>query len=147
MRSPAEIFLNFHEHTISSDGSHGKFLCQAHDDRNMSGSWRECDDGRLLIRCHAGCESSEILSAVGLTLSDLFPDGPRSGRAKPQKRPFVASDVLRDIGADALLVSAAAVSVAAGEPVTANDREALIAAASRIQRAMSACGLEARRAQ
>ena len=33
------------------------------------------DDGRILIHCHAGCEVSDVLSAIGLSLSDLYPDG------------------------------------------------------------------------
>ena len=33
------------------------------------------DDGRTLIHCHGGCEANEVLEAVGLSLSDLYPDG------------------------------------------------------------------------
>ena len=48
------------------------------------------DDGRALIRCHAGCPTSEVMASIGLTMADLFPDGlpprPRSpGRRTPQK--------------------------------------------------------------
>jgi hypothetical protein len=32
------------------------------------------DDGRALLTCFAGCEPSAMVEAVGLTLSDLFPD-------------------------------------------------------------------------
>jgi len=45
----------------------------AHDDQNPSLDVRELADGRLLIICRAGCGSADIVDAVGLELSDLFP--------------------------------------------------------------------------
>jgi putative DNA primase/helicase len=48
--------------------------CPAHDDRQASLSVSEGDDGRILLRCHAGCETEAIVSAVGSRMSDLFPD-------------------------------------------------------------------------
>ena len=145
--SPLDNFLSRVDHHLAHDGLHGTFSVPTRRDKRHSGVFRLTDDGRLLIFDHGGDSAAEILVALGLTLADLYPNGPQSGRAKPEKRPFVASDVLRTVAADALLASAAAVSVAAGEPVTAIDREALIAAASRIQRSLAACGLEAKRAQ
>lgn len=54
----------------------GRYMacCPAHDDRSPSLSIKECDDGRLLIHCFAGCPAVDVLEAVGLSLSDLFPD-------------------------------------------------------------------------
>ena len=53
--------------------------CPAHDDRNPSLSVAEGDDGRVLLHCFAGCEVEEIVAALGLTMSDLFP-AENSGR-------------------------------------------------------------------
>lgn len=47
-------------------------LCPAHDDRTASLSVRTGADGRALLRCHAGCESADIVKSLGLTMSDLF---------------------------------------------------------------------------
>ena len=59
--------------------------CPAHDDRNASLSLTEGRDGRTLLRCHAGCEFSAIVAAMGLKPSDLFP--PRaSARGDAQRR-------------------------------------------------------------
>ena len=45
-------------------------------------------DGRTLIHCHAGCEASEILAHIGMTLSDLYPDGAiQDFMASAQKKP------------------------------------------------------------
>ncbi|MFA7604460.1 MAG: hypothetical protein WCY29_15785 [Novosphingobium sp.] len=54
----------------------GKWIarCPAHDDRGPSLSVRELDDGRVLIHCFAGCPVDAVVGALGLTLSDLFPE-------------------------------------------------------------------------
>ena len=45
--------------------------CPAHDDRNPSLSIKQYDDG-LGIKCHAGCDTDEILAAVDLTKRDIL---------------------------------------------------------------------------
>jgi len=47
--------------------------CPAHDDRVASLSMAEGDDGRVLVHCHAGCETDEIVVALGLEMRQLFP--------------------------------------------------------------------------
>ena len=56
-------------------GGHGQWTarCPAHDDRQNSLSVGEGDDGRVLLRCHAGCDVDRITAALGLSSSDLFP--------------------------------------------------------------------------
>ena len=56
--------------------------CPAHADRSPSLSIREVGP-RILLRCFAGCETSHIMTAIGLTMADLFCDGP----IKPGQRP------------------------------------------------------------
>lgn len=46
--------------------------CPAHEDRQASLSVRGGDDGRTVIKCHAGCDTAAVLAAVGLEVSDLF---------------------------------------------------------------------------
>lgn len=48
--------------------------CPAHADRRPSLSLWLGRSSVLLIGCHAGCRKCDILRAVGLTMSDLFPD-------------------------------------------------------------------------
>lgn len=45
--------------------------CPAHDDRNPSLSVCE-SDGRILIKCFAGCSNDAVLAAMGLDFADLF---------------------------------------------------------------------------
>lgn len=63
--------------------------CPAHEDKSPSLSIREAEDGRILIYCYAGCSPQAIVSSLGLTLSDLFPDAlqPRHARPLPPARP------------------------------------------------------------
>jgi hypothetical protein len=46
--------------------------CPAHEDRDPSLSINEGNDGRVLLKCHAGCSTDAVVAALGLTLSDLF---------------------------------------------------------------------------
>lgn len=120
----------------------GRYIacCPAHDDRSPSMTIRETDDGRLLVHCHTGCSVYEIVHAVGLELSDLFPRNP-TRHCKPERRPFPASDVLRAIGYESLVVCAAAVTMMSGEPFTQLDRDRLILATERIQAGLTAAGV------
>ena len=117
--------------------------CPAHADKSPSLSIREADAGKVLIHCHAGCSAHEVVSAVGLELTDLFP--PRSADpahvGKPERRPFPAADCLRAIGFEALVVGCAASSMLAGQPFTQTDRDRLMLAVGRIQSALDAGGL------
>lgn len=48
-------------------------LCPAHEDRTPSLSVAEGDDGRILVRCFAGCTVDKITASIGLRVADLFP--------------------------------------------------------------------------
>lgn len=74
--------------------------CPAHEDRTASLSVSEGDDGRALLKCHAGCDTSVILSVLGLKLADLFPPKPdpksnHNGKPNPSGGTFpTASDAV-----------------------------------------------------
>ena len=38
--------------------------CPAHDDREPSLSIRDADDGKVLVRCHAGCDQRDVIAAL-----------------------------------------------------------------------------------
>jgi hypothetical protein len=57
--------------------------CPAHEDHRASLSISEGDDGRVLLKCHAGCEVETILSKLHLTMRDLFP--PRAAKGARKK--------------------------------------------------------------
>lgn len=47
--------------------------CPHHHDRTASLSIKEANDGRVLLRCHAGCAAKDVVAALGLQWRDLFP--------------------------------------------------------------------------
>ena len=51
--------------------------CPAHEDHEPSLSISLGRDGRILLHCWAGCETSDVLAALGLRWADLRPDGCR----------------------------------------------------------------------
>ena len=54
--------------------------CPAHQDRSPSLSIAEGSDGRVLVRCWAGCTTKNICAALGITLRDLFAGPPATPR-------------------------------------------------------------------
>ena len=74
-------------HGVRSNGRGWKARCPAHDDREASLSIHEGDDGRILLKCFAGCETIDIVDALGLAVADLFPERlePTNGH-RPSKR-------------------------------------------------------------
>jgi hypothetical protein len=53
--------------------SRWKARCPAHDDKHPSAQITETGDGTLLVKCWAGCSTTQIVTAAGLELRDLFP--------------------------------------------------------------------------
>jgi putative DNA primase/helicase len=45
-------------------GSGWAARCPAHDDREPSLSIRHGDNGKVLIRCHAGCDQGRVIAAL-----------------------------------------------------------------------------------
>ena len=112
--------------------------CPAHDDRGPSLSVRELDDGRVLVHDFAGCSVSEVLAAVGLDMSDLFPprlEAPRPGKPHRERRPFHADDLLRVLAFETQLVALAAAQLLAGKTPTQADLDRLQLAADRLNEA------------
>lgn len=72
--------------------SSGEYLCKcpAHDDRTASLCIGTGADGRILVKCQAGCATQDVVKAMGLKMSDLYPEGSKpaaSGQRKPASRP------------------------------------------------------------
>lgn len=59
---------------VKGHGKQHTARCPAHEDKNNSLSISEGNDGRILVNCHAGCNTEqEILPTMGLVKSDLYP--------------------------------------------------------------------------
>ena len=112
--------------------------CPSHEDQSPSLAIREVDD-RVLIHCFAGCSVYEIVSAVGLEITDLFQES-REPR-KPLSRPFPASDILKCISFESLFLKVCASHLKRGDKLTDKDYERLSISESRIVAACRAGGI------
>jgi DNA primase len=104
----------------------GRYMacCPAHDDKNPSLSIR--DDGeRVLIHCFAGCDSQDVIDAVGLRWGDLY-DTPekaayaaavRSEGRKFQRRYPVDAQVM-----ERRILQIARNQIRQGKPLSVEDR-------------------------
>jgi hypothetical protein len=59
--------------SFKKSGSGYVTKCPVHDDQQASLSVGTGADGRVLLKCFAGCTVEQIVSALRLTLADLFP--------------------------------------------------------------------------
>jgi hypothetical protein len=68
--------------------------CPAHDDRSPSLSVRDADDGRVLVKCHAGCSQADVIDALAARGLWQRPGGAGEPvrRAKPRPAPKDAGD-------------------------------------------------------
>lgn len=60
------------EATRTSDGWRAR--CPAHKDRTPSLSIAAGEGGRALVKCHAGCSTSDVMTGLGLGMADLMPE-------------------------------------------------------------------------
>lgn len=59
---------------VHKSGSGYSCRCPAHDDRNASLALHRGEDGRALVKCHAGCTYSEVMACLGLDERAGFSD-------------------------------------------------------------------------
>lgn len=77
-------------------GDHLDARCPAHDDHrpSLTVDWRD-NPGRVLVQCHQGCATDDVVAALGLELRDLYdvpwvgrqPGSPRTPRPRPARKP------------------------------------------------------------
>lgn len=65
---------------VKKNGAQWLALCPAHEDKNQSLSIKEGTDGRVLIKCFAGCTTKTVVETLGLRMSDLFPKQMSEGK-------------------------------------------------------------------
>ena len=113
--------------------------CPAHADKSPSLAIREADDGRILLRCFAGCEVASVIAAMGLDMSDLFPEvidpSYRGHERKPNRVPFPARDVLKTLLNESSVLLVMARDLANGKSLNKEDHERLMHAAAKINEA------------
>ena len=110
--------------------------CPAHEDRGPSLSIRELPDSRVLVHCFAGCDVGEILAAMGLQVSDLFPArvGGDSHALSRVHKPWTERAVFNALRADLFLALVLLHRASRDTPLSPDERQAAGNAAARIDR-------------
>lgn len=97
-------------------------------------SIRELDDGRVLVHAFCGCSTESVLGALGLRLTDLFPE--RVGHQYPPCHGRVpARDLLEPAGFEVDVAAILVAEASGGHELTALARARLALAAARIGQA------------
>jgi len=84
------------------EGNGWRALCPAHGDKQPSLSIGAGDDGRVLLKCHAGCPVEAIVAVLGLQIFDLFPknsaaaQSPAKSKGTPRRKPSSRTYSTRD---------------------------------------------------
>jgi hypothetical protein len=121
-------------------GKNGSWVacCPAHEDKSPSLSIRD-SGGKILLHCFGGCDVHTILGAVGMEISELFPPDEvirNYDEQKPAIKPrLYATDLLRIIQFESLVVSVAAYDLSQGKRLSEQDRARLMQAHQRITEA------------
>lgn len=99
--------------------------CPAHGDKNPSLSITLSNSDTILLKCWAGCSANDVVNAVGMEMTDLFPDTQKHHVA-PVKRPFSADQAAKTIASDAMTIATAAAKLRKSEPLSQDDIDEVI---------------------
>ena len=109
--------------------------CPAHEDKSPSLSVRETEEGRVLVRCFAGCEFEEIVATAGVEVSEMFPPNPpRPEGYRPERRPFLPADVFEIARFEVSVVYLIGCDLHKHKAMSEQDYERLLTACSRLER-------------
>jgi hypothetical protein len=130
---------------VDKRGDKYRAKCPSHEGKSTASlAITEKDDGRILIHCFGGCDTSEVLSSIGLEMTDLFP-GRLTHHATPEQRRKWKQDALhrdwceytKDLMFEADVVFVAGLQVERGEALDMDDSIRLKTALKRIQQIRS----------
>ncbi len=115
--------------------------CPAHDDNSPSLSIRALEDGRILCHCFAGCGIADVLSAIGFSLTDLYPDklSDHIPKARDRRHFHAAREALKTLHYEVLIVAIAGEDLAQGKPLNDEDQKRLWQSITRIRKTAEVC--------
>ena len=130
---PIDLLLSRLE-SVREMGTPGKWMarCSAHDDRTPSLSISLRGDS-IALYCFAGCSTEDVLSAIGLTFSDLY------GRDKGPYQAAIANKGakfqkhLNPYDVDLMVLKLAKADLEAGRPLTLEDKARIELAKERLR--------------
>lgn len=112
--------------------------CPIHNRTGQALSIREVD-GRVLLHDFGGCGTDAVLDALGLTVADLFEERLPDAKSGKPNHWHARREAFESIHKECLLVAIAAESIAAGIPLSVEDRNRLCQASHTIRTAVEVC--------
>ena len=98
--------------------------CPAHQDKSPSLAISETGDGKVLIKCWAGCEFENIVTAIGLQKKDFFPvSGLHKSEQKNYFPRFNAHELFPILSQESLIGLLALHQLQQGKPLSDSDIE------------------------
>jgi len=124
---PLELLLSRLQ-GVKKHGERHVARCPAHDDKSPSLSLSRGNDGRVLVHCYAGCETRDVLAAVGLELKDLFPEN----LSREQRQQYRREKLEKERGFERLIVEMGNGCLARGTELSDEDVARMALAQERI---------------
>jgi len=115
--------------------------CPAHDDKSPSLKI-DLKNGRILLKCWSGCSAEDVLGAVGMDFPDIMPDQPTHHRAKGTKPTLYATDALRILKVESMIITMCASDIKHKRPIADDDYQRVLLAMERINTAMEAADVK-----
>lgn len=119
--TPVDQVLSALDRVKPNGSSKWMACCPAHNDRSPSLSITEADGGKVLLHCFAGCDTRNVVLAMGLQMADLYPEGlTLEARLKHERKGLeaardharllvdIAQNTAGELGDDDLLLAAKA---------------------------------------
>lgn len=138
MSAPIDLVLSrLDGHKLRENGrDRWRACCPAHRGSNPSAlSIGIGQDDAVLLKCWQGCSADQVAQALGLELSDLFPQRPRPGNGTaPMKRRRLisAGQALDLLDSEMTLAIVCAADMAQGKALTEQTRQRLLQGAARV---------------
>jgi len=119
----------------------GRFIakCPAHPDKSPSLTVAE-KEGRVIFHCFTGCDPADVLAAVGLTFSDLYPERPTFAKGS-RTAAFNPYDVLKCLARESGIITLAAAQISTGHALHAADVDRVRLANERLRAAAQLMGI------
>lgn len=114
--------------------------CPAHADRSPSLMVSVRGDNSIGLHCFGGCQTQDVVAAIGLTMADLFADDrAEPGYIPPRRMGMTHADALRMLALESGVVAIFAADMLEGREYSDSDLERVALAATKIQRALEFC--------
>ena len=134
--APVDALLARLEQVKQTGPGQWRARCPAHESKGLTLSIGEADSGAALLYCFAGCGAADVLAALGMQLSELYPSDELIKARRYDTRPRRdLRATLHQISYSSTVVEVAAEQINAGKALSSEDLRELRAACHTIREA------------